>query len=384
MNSKRSNITAAQTLQVWRSRREQETAFTLVELLVVILIIGILLAIALPTFLNQQDKANNTKAEVALGTVYKAASSDAVSRGAEYVNGETDLTALKAELVKGEPELSFAVSSATLGTIDPTTMTANTVYLTSDTTARDLKAADLSASGDLCTLSVVGHGKPDISCSPVTSSSNGGTDPGSGGNNSPAPTPGFTTSNGTGNTPGLVEQGDQAGFIFPLPPAPGSIVPGWDGSTITVQAQLWSGSNQYQSPNLVTHQPNDVLLITVNNQPILGWVDLGSDAYTPQSAGGAAIFGTSAAPSTMVLNGDTITVTLGGYTANGVGIFGEYGGRSTAVNPSTAVWHPQGLPGADNVFGSPIYSGSPTVAKDAQGNPFTDADVSSTNAQLYF
>lgn len=61
----------AKFLQHILSKKNEEKGFTLIELLVVIIIIGILSAIALPSFLNQANKAKQSEAKTYVGSLNK-------------------------------------------------------------------------------------------------------------------------------------------------------------------------------------------------------------------------------------------------------------------------------------------------------------------------
>ena len=71
-------------------RRQQEQGFTLIEVTIVLVISGILAAIALPSFLNQASKAKQVEAKMYLGTLNRAQQSYMLER-AQFADTVTQL-----------------------------------------------------------------------------------------------------------------------------------------------------------------------------------------------------------------------------------------------------------------------------------------------------
>jgi type IV pilus assembly protein PilA len=88
-----------------RQRASDEGGFTLIELLVVILIIGILAAIAIPSFLNQKSKASAAQAKELVRTMETTAETLATDNNGSYSN------TTEAELEKAENTIKFAAST---------------------------------------------------------------------------------------------------------------------------------------------------------------------------------------------------------------------------------------------------------------------------------
>ena len=89
-----------------RERRENEEGFTLIELMVVVLIIAILLAIAIPTFLGARNRANDRAAQASLRNALTAAK-------VVFTDAQDYTKATIAKLDTEEPALKFQTAAST-------------------------------------------------------------------------------------------------------------------------------------------------------------------------------------------------------------------------------------------------------------------------------
>src|ERR1700686_2243831 len=92
--------------------RSDEDGFTLIELMVVVLIIAILLAIAIPTFLGVRTRAQDSAAQTALRNVLTAEKAYYID-SQKYTNG----TGAPNPLLAVEPAIPYIVNSMAAPTV---------------------------------------------------------------------------------------------------------------------------------------------------------------------------------------------------------------------------------------------------------------------------
>jgi type IV pilus assembly protein PilA len=116
-----------------RSRAKDEKGFTLIELLVVILIIAILAAVAIPTFLNQRGKAYDSNAQSMVKNMQTAEETYATNNNGSYTSTLSDLTSIDPSIAAGNgvtPTIGSATGTTGYSVVGTATSTGDAFTIT--------------------------------------------------------------------------------------------------------------------------------------------------------------------------------------------------------------------------------------------------------------
>jgi type IV pilus assembly protein PilA len=108
-----------------RNRAEGDQGFTLIELLVVILIIGILAAIAIPSFLNQREKGQDACAKSMARTMQTAMETYYLDNNTYVGAAPTALTGIENQIAGGKCGAAATIATGDVATAGDATSAAS-------------------------------------------------------------------------------------------------------------------------------------------------------------------------------------------------------------------------------------------------------------------
>jgi len=140
-------------LKLRQRMAREESGFTLVELLVVMLILGLLAAIAIPSFFNQRNKAKDSSAKEAVRTAETAMETYATDNDGKYTGATAGTAASKLNVI--EPSLNDVGANLTITGL---AVDGYTVNVKSDTTNANVFSITRASDGTT-TLTCTAAGK---------------------------------------------------------------------------------------------------------------------------------------------------------------------------------------------------------------------------------
>lgn len=123
-------------------KKQRQMGFTLIEMIAVIVILGILAAVALPKFVSMSSDARQSKMQAAMGAIKSAAAlahATALAQNQAGSTGTITMEGLSVSLNNGYPAATSMAAAAGLATDFTSSVTGTTLTVTPDSSHANCK-----------------------------------------------------------------------------------------------------------------------------------------------------------------------------------------------------------------------------------------------------